>query len=109
MISEGLDALVRCMEPVVCQSSRGKYIAFEHPYFATSWMAEVVRLAAQIPGAQMLRIGICTYELFAHPDGVSKEPTGILTSRPGMSLQGRICMGGHRHATLENQLPRRAQ
>ena len=111
MIREGLQALVLCMEVAIYQARRGRFFAFEHPYFATSWLSEVVGLVAQLPGTQKLRIDMCTFDLQVHSDGLSKKPTGILTNHPGIqkALEGHLCIGGHKHVILENQLPRKAQ
>eukprot|EP00959_Pyramimonas_sp_CCMP1952_P165657 3462520-Pyramimonas_sp.AAC.1 len=68
-------------------------------------------LAAQFPGARELRIDVCSFDLQVHSDSLSRKFTGVPTNHPGIqqAMRGHICLGGHRHVILENQLPRKAQ
>ncbi|CAK0819286.1 unnamed protein product [Prorocentrum cordatum] len=59
---------------------RGRFLAFEHPYFTASWMSETAGLVAQLPETRNLRIDARTFNLRVHGDGLSQKPTGIRTA-----------------------------
>eukprot|EP00959_Pyramimonas_sp_CCMP1952_P084549 1768590-Pyramimonas_sp.AAC.1 len=79
---EGLRDLVLCMEVAQYQHSKGRFFAFEHPLYASSWETEVVRLIASLSGVRRLRVDMCVFDLQVDERGVNKKPTRILTNHP---------------------------
>eukprot|EP00959_Pyramimonas_sp_CCMP1952_P298513 6244076-Pyramimonas_sp.AAC.1 len=55
LVWAGLRDLILCMEIAEYQVSRGRYFAFEHPLYATSWRTEVMQCVSSLPGVKRLR------------------------------------------------------
>ena len=50
LVSDGIRDLILCMEIAAFQVERGRFFAFEHPLYATSWRSMVVAYVASLPG-----------------------------------------------------------
>eukprot|EP00959_Pyramimonas_sp_CCMP1952_P150446 3148637-Pyramimonas_sp.AAC.1 len=58
------------------QIRHGRFFAFEHPLFATSWDTQVVRAIAELPEVRRIRVDTCTCGLSVTGKGLNKKPTG---------------------------------
>eukprot|EP00959_Pyramimonas_sp_CCMP1952_P415411 8704347-Pyramimonas_sp.AAC.1 len=91
------------MEIAAFQHAKGRYFAFEHPLYASSWASQVVPYVASLPGVRKLRLDMCMFGLQVDERGLNKKPTGILSNHPRVlrALDGHLCDGTHKHAVLE--------
>eukprot|EP00959_Pyramimonas_sp_CCMP1952_P395465 8286284-Pyramimonas_sp.AAC.1 len=62
-VMEALRDLILCMEVAQYQYEKGRYFAFEHPLYASSWTTQVVQLITSLPGVQRLRVDMCCFDM----------------------------------------------
>jgi hypothetical protein len=95
IVSDGVRDLVLCMEIAEYQVNQGRYFAFEHPLYASSWGSFVVRCVSSLPGVRRIRVDMCSFGMQVDSRGLNKKPTGLLSNHPLLlqRLERHLCAG----------------
>ena len=63
LVAEGVRDLILCMRIADFQVRSGRYFVFEHPLYASSWGAAVVKYVWSLPGVDRVRVDMCQFGL----------------------------------------------